>query len=267
MAVECGRWRERRWRPHDFTSEAGFNWWYEGYTVTSDDWECALDQDLHTEQHAKASHDALLEVNPDERPFVLMRSATAGAMRYGPIGFRLTLASACCTATGTKLAGEGPQPSPVLLRWVQPRIYSPRFVINCFKTGSDNSSLEPLVGGGAYFLGDSLLVGGHLAAGQWVDVDAEWHGAGIPVLGKDNVANLPLDDYRAVEVFPLPGAPGAAGGNETTWYEDDGVMVVTKNKVSSHTIGYTATVAGIRVRFARSRRSGRALWWYYRREI
>lgn len=81
------------------------------------------------------------------------------------------------------------------------------------------------------------------------------------------MANLPLDDYRAVEVFPLPGAPGAAGGNETTWYEDDGVMVVTKNKVSSHTIGYTATVAGIRVRFARSRRSGRALWWYYRREI
>ncbi|PNH49355.1 hypothetical protein VD0003_g7787 [Verticillium dahliae] len=92
------------------------------YTVTSDDWECALDQES-------------LDVPSD----LEKRPSTRTSGRLCSCAARRPEPCACCTATGTKLAGEGPQPSPVLLRWVQPRIYSPRFVINCFKTGSDNS--------------------------------------------------------------------------------------------------------------------------------
>lgn len=100
----------------DFTSRAGFEWWYEGvkalrscgiegiwndnneYTIPDDNWQCALndaDQEtesgrsiglwgrsLHTELMGKASHDALVDLEPEIRPFVLTRSATAGTMRY-----------------------------------------------------------------------------------------------------------------------------------------------------------------------------------------
>lgn len=106
----------------DFTSAAAFQWWYNGvqklkcagidamwndnneYTIPNDDWELALTQDsglgrecspkpknnsvglwgraLHTELMAKASHDALLGLEPEKRPFVLTRSATPGTMRY-----------------------------------------------------------------------------------------------------------------------------------------------------------------------------------------
>lgn len=98
----------------DFTSAAGFRWWFEGvqalrrygiegiwndnneYTIPDDDWQCALDgrssdfgntvglwgRSLHTELMGKSSHDALLGLEPDIRPFVLTRSATAGTMRY-----------------------------------------------------------------------------------------------------------------------------------------------------------------------------------------
>jgi alpha-glucosidase (family GH31 glycosyl hydrolase) len=101
----------------DFTSKAGFQWWYEGvkalrkcgiegiwndnneYTIPDDDWQCALDgeeqetshsgksiglwgRSLHTELMGKSSHDALIELEPEIRPFVLTRSATAGTMRY-----------------------------------------------------------------------------------------------------------------------------------------------------------------------------------------
>ncbi|KAH6676938.1 neutral alpha-glucosidase ab [Plectosphaerella plurivora] len=413
----------------DFTSEAGYNWWYNGvkelasqgidcmwndnneYTVTSDDWECALDQasldvpaglekrpqiglwgrSLHTELHAKASHDALLEVNPDERPFVLTRSATAGTMRYacstwsgdnttswpgmkGANALSLNAGLSLMHCYGHDIGGfEGPQPSPeLLLRWVQLGIYSPRFAINCFKTGTDNSvgdviepwmypsithlvrktikrryALIPYIyslmldshrtatppqrwtgwgyeadsevwtssvltdGETQYFLGDTLLIGGvyepgvskarvylpkaseddegfvntnapyeYYAAGQWVDIGAEWHGAGIAVLakvggaiavGRDvqvlspgekaNVANLPLDDYRAVEIFPPQGASKGGKWHETTWHEDDGVAVVTKNRVSSYTIGYTATEEEVRVKFARDESSGFEAPW------
>lgn len=106
----------------DFTSAAAFQWWYNGvqklkragidamwndnneYTIPNDDWELALTQGsslgreasvnpnsnavglwgraLHTELMGKASHDALLELEPEKRPFVLTRSATPGTMRY-----------------------------------------------------------------------------------------------------------------------------------------------------------------------------------------
>jgi alpha-glucosidase (family GH31 glycosyl hydrolase) len=37
---------------------------------------------MQTELMAKASHDALVDAEPEIRPFVLTRSATAGTMRY-----------------------------------------------------------------------------------------------------------------------------------------------------------------------------------------
>jgi alpha-glucosidase (family GH31 glycosyl hydrolase) len=181
----------------DFTSKAGYDWWYNGvkglreigidcmwndnneYTIPSDDWINALDEPeakaaaaasgqqkrdigywgraLNTELMGKSSHDALLEVAPDERPFVLTRSATAGSMRYccsswsgdnvtswegykGANAIHLTAGICLLQCYGSDICGfEGPQPTPELLvRWVQTGIHSPRFAINCFKTGSDN---------------------------------------------------------------------------------------------------------------------------------
>ena len=101
----------------DFTSKAGFEWWYDGvkglknvgidvmwndnneYNTPHDDWQCALEtvpvpegvarrdiglwgRALNTELNGKSSHGATVESNPDERPFILTRSATAGTMRY-----------------------------------------------------------------------------------------------------------------------------------------------------------------------------------------
>ncbi|KAK4548304.1 hypothetical protein LTR36_010174 [Oleoguttula mirabilis] len=112
---------------------------------------------LHTELHGKASHDALLDVCAAERPFVLTRSATAGTMRFACStwsgdnvtswsGMRganaLSLGAGMCLLQcyGHDIGGfEGPQPSPELLvRWVQLGIHSPRFAINCYKTGNDS---------------------------------------------------------------------------------------------------------------------------------
>lgn len=98
----------------DFTSKSGFQWWYDGvrslrkcgiegiwndnneYTIPDDGWQCALHdlnsgagstvglwgRSLHTELMCKSSYDALTELEPDVRPYVLTRSATAGTMRY-----------------------------------------------------------------------------------------------------------------------------------------------------------------------------------------
>lgn len=102
----------------DFTSKFGFQWWFDGvtalrkcgiegiwndnneYTIPDDDWQCALERyelgdgqevvkhvglwgrALHAELMGKSSHDALVALEPNIRPFVLTRSATAGTMRY-----------------------------------------------------------------------------------------------------------------------------------------------------------------------------------------
>lgn len=101
----------------DFTSKAGFDWWYQGvkalkevgidvmwndnneYNTPSDDWQCALEtipvpegvtskdiglwgRALHTELNGKSSYDATVAAEPGVRPFILTRSATAGTMRY-----------------------------------------------------------------------------------------------------------------------------------------------------------------------------------------
>lgn len=415
----------------DFTSAAGFKWWYEGvrqlrregidciwndnneYTITDDEWQCALDEpsvrdasdtakarpqvglwgrNLHTELHGKASHDALLDEDPDSRPFVLTRSATAGTLRYacsswsgdnvtswpgmkGANAIALNAGFSLMHCYGHDVGGfEGPQPSPELLvRWVQLGAMSPRFAINCFKTGGDNNvgdviepwmhpEVTPLVrqaikrryemipylyslmlvshqeavppqrwtgwgyeadpevwtnktitdGETQYWLGDALLVGGvyepgvsqasvylpkagdddegfininspyeHFEAGRWATIDAQWHGAGIPVLAKvgsaipigrdaqvlspgekENVANLPLDDYRGVEIFPPLKGKGVDGRwYKTTWYEDDGVSTVRKNRVSSYTIAYRVQGSVVEVTFARDESFGFVAPW------
>ncbi|KAL7915473.1 glycoside hydrolase family 31 protein [Trichoderma velutinum] len=411
----------------DFTSAAGFKWWYEGvkklrqegidciwndnneYTVTDDGWICALDEpsldvrdevkdrpqiglwgrSLHTELHGKASHDALVDVDPDARPFVLTRSATAGTMRYacsswsgdnttswasmkGANALALNAGMSLMQCYGHDIGGfEGPQPSPeLLLRWVQIGTYSQRFAINCFKTLNENNIgdvIEPWMypeithlvrkaikrryamipyiyslmleshttaippqrwtgwgyeadpevwtapiteGETQYWLGDALLVGGvyepgatqarvylpkasdedegyinlkapyqYLEAGQWATIDAEWHGAGIPVLAKvgtaipigrdvqvlspgekENVANLPLDDYRAIEIFP-PRQGSSSKRYETVWYEDDGVSAVAKNKISKYSIAYSVEGSEIKVQFSRDEISGYVAPW------
>ncbi|PNP48544.1 hypothetical protein TGAMA5MH_00438 [Trichoderma gamsii] len=412
----------------DFTSAAGFKWWYEGvkklsqegidciwndnneYTVTDDGWICALDQpsltlrdevkdrpqiglwgrSLHTELHGKASHDALVDVNPDVRPFVLTRSATAGTMRYacsswsgdnttswasmkGANALALNAGMSLLQCYGHDIGGfEGPQPSPeLLLRWVQLGTYSQRFAINCFKTLNENNIgdvIEPWMypeithlvrkaikrryamipyiyslmleshqtaippqrwtgwgyekdpevwtgpiteGETQYWLGDSLLIGGvyepgatqarvylpkasdddegyvnlkapyqYLEAGQWATIDAEWHGAGIPVLAKvgtaipvgkdvqvlspgekENIADLPLDDYRAVEIFPPREGSISTKKYKTVWYEDDGVSAVAKNKVSKYSIEYSVEGSTIKVQFSRDEASGYVAPW------
>jgi len=182
----------------DFTSQAGYDFWYNGvrelrntgmdcmwndnneYLVPSDDWqnslshpathagaipEAATDRKeigiwgraMHAELMGKASHDALLEAKPHERPFVLTRSATAGTMRYacstwsgdnvtswegmrGANALSLNAGMSLLQCYGHDIGGfEGPQPSPeLLLRWVQLGCHSPRFAINCYKTGDDS---------------------------------------------------------------------------------------------------------------------------------
>lgn len=412
----------------DFTSAAGFKWWYDGvrelckvgidcmwndnneYTVTHDDWECALDEPsleipegakernqvgfwgrfVNTELHGKASHDAMRDHNPDQRPFVLTRGATAGTMRYacstwsgdnitswagmkGANALSLNAGMCLMQCYGHDIGGfEGPQPSPeLLLRWVQLGCHSPRFAINCFKTGTDNKvgdviepwmypSITHLVrkaikrryamipylyslmleshktatppqrwtgwgyetdpeiwtpkimdGEEQYWLGDSLLVGGvyetevskakiylpkasdedagflnlnapyqHFAAGQWATLDAEWHGAGIPLLAKvgtlipvgrdvqvlspgekENVAQLPLDDYRAIEIFPSPPSLSQGTQYSHSWYEDDGVAAVEKTKISEYKVNYTGKESEVEVNFERDESSGYSPPW------
>ncbi|KAH8812440.1 neutral alpha-glucosidase [Xylogone sp. PMI_703] len=184
----------------DFTSKSGFRWWYEGvkslrkcgiegmwndnneYTIADDDWQCALENDdwdlketvgnnvglwgrsLHTELMGKSSYDALVDLEPEVRPFVLTRSATTGTMRYaasswsgdnmtswdgmkGANSLSLNAGVSLLQCYGHDIGGfEGPQPSPeLLLRWIQLGIYSPRFAINCFKTDENDNTIGGVI--------------------------------------------------------------------------------------------------------------------------
>lgn len=186
----------------DFTSKVGYRWWYEGvqelkrfgidciwndnneYTVPHDGWQCELTEPnviqdqgrnygkdigfwgraLNTELMGRSSHDASLDIEPSQRPFVLTRSATAGTLRYcasawsgdnvtswdgmkGANALSLTAGVCLMQCYGHDIGGfEGPQPSPELLvRWCQQGIYSSRFAINCFKTSPDNNSVGDVI--------------------------------------------------------------------------------------------------------------------------
>ncbi len=416
----------------DFTSQAGYDFWYSGvkelrktgldcmwndnneYVTPDDSWMLELSQQtiqkaltdsksdrkdlgiwgraMHCELMGKASHDALLEAYPNERPFVLTRSATPGTMRYaasswsgdnvtswdsmrGANALSLTAGMCLLQCYGHDIGGfEGPQPSPeLLLRWVQLGIHSPRFAINCFKTGSDNKVgdvIEPWmyphilpeirkaimrryemipylysqmltshltavppqrwVGWGyesdsvvwnnktlkdgetQYWLGDTLLVGGvyepgvetaklylpkrsatdpgfinlnyphqSFSAGQWVTIASPWRSS-IPLLARIgglipvgrplqtcapgdtvNTANLPLDNYRAVEIFPPPEEHPASDGSTTfvnTWLEDDGVSPPPA-KMAKFILGYAATATKVAVSFSKDLSAGFSPPW------
>ena len=104
-------------------------------------------------------------------------------------------------------------------------------------------------------------------------MDAEWHGAGIPILAKvgaaipirkdvqvlspgekDNIANLPLDDYRAVEIFP-PKGDSKGKWLETTWCEDDGVSNAQKTRISNYKIRYSTSSTSIQIKLTRDESS------------
>lgn len=187
----------------DFTSSFAFQWWYDGvqrlksagidgmwndnneYPLHHDDWQLALDNTkiiseataqrvenclglwgraMHTEIMALASHDALQDMEPNHRPFVLTRSATPGTLRYatsswsgdnvtswesmkGANALSLNAGMSLLQCSGHDIGGfEGPQPSPeLLLRWVQLGIHSPRFAINCFKTSPRDNSVGEVI--------------------------------------------------------------------------------------------------------------------------
>ncbi|CAH0032381.1 unnamed protein product [Clonostachys rhizophaga] len=120
----------------------------------------------------------------------------------------------------------------------------------------------------------------HLPAGQWATIDAEWHGSGIPLLAKvggaiqvgrdvqvlsagetENPAELPLDDYRGVEIFPAPAGSGSGKWFENTWYEDDGVCTAEAQKVSTYKISYAASDEEVKVKFERNESSGFVAPW------
>ncbi|RYP29968.1 hypothetical protein DL766_005114 [Monosporascus sp. MC13-8B] len=183
----------------DFTSKAGFEWWYNGvrelkragidamwndnneYNITNDEWQCALDnipippgetrkhiglwgRALHTELNGKSSYDATVEIDPNTRPFILTRSATAGTMRYcasswsgdnvtswegmrGANSLALNAGFSLLQCYGHDIGGfEGPQPTPEhLVRWVQLGVHSPRFAINCYKTSPDDNLVGDVI--------------------------------------------------------------------------------------------------------------------------
>jgi alpha-glucosidase (family GH31 glycosyl hydrolase) len=117
----------------------------------------------------------------------------------------------------------------------------------------------------AQFLDLNNVAHTYYAAGQWIDVPAKWTES-IPVLAKvggaipigrpeqvlavgdtSNPANLPLDDYRAVEIFP---PKGSSNGNVYTnvWYEDDGVSAPPA-KISVFEIKYSTTDTDVLVEY------------------
>lgn len=183
----------------DFTSKAGYNWWYDGcralkdvgidamwndnneYNIPSDDWQCALEtvripkgqarkdlglwgRAMHTELMGKGSHDACVDAEPNVRPLVLTRSATAGTMRYaacswsgdnvtswegmkGSNALALNAGFSLLQCYGHDIGGfEGPQPTPEhLVRWIQLGVHSPRFAINCYKTSPEDNLVGEVI--------------------------------------------------------------------------------------------------------------------------
>ena len=110
-------------------------------------------------------------------------------------------------------------------------------------------------------------------AGQWVDVPVNWKEEGIPVLARvgsaipvgksvqvrsqgdrKNEANLPEDDYRAVELFP---PEGSSDGKEyvSRWYEDDGVSPPPV-RVSTFEVRYSSEEDRVNVSFGEKLHEG-----------
>uniref|UniRef100_A0A0B7JM87 alpha-glucosidase n=1 Tax=Bionectria ochroleuca TaxID=29856 RepID=A0A0B7JM87_BIOOC len=273
----------------DFTSEAGFKWWREGttqlvkegvcclwndnneYTIVDDDWECRLDNPLikvpesakdrpqvgfwgrhiNTELHGKASHDGMLAAKPNERPFVLTRAGTPGTFRY-----------AASTWSGDNTINDN-SVGDVIEPWMYPAItphvrkaikrrYAIMPYIYSAALQSHKSALPPQRWTGWGYESDPN-VGGAIQVGRDVQV--------LSAGETENPAELPLDDYRGVEIFPAPAGSGSGKWFENTWYEDDGVCTAEAQKVSTYKISYAAADEEVKVKFERDESSGFVAPW------
>ncbi|MGN0353467.1 MAG: TIM-barrel domain-containing protein [Muricoprocola sp.] len=179
-----GRWWGGYGRFVDFTSEGGRKTWKEllkktilekGATTVWND-NCELDgvedrnakcesgdmaelKIIHSNMMAYLAHQAIEEVYPNERPYVINRAGYAGIQRYAQVwgGDNLTdwrtLKFNIATIMGMGLSGvanmgcdiggfAGPAPEgELLLRWIQNGAFQPRFCMN--SANDDNTVTQP----------------------------------------------------------------------------------------------------------------------------
>ena len=114
---------------------------------------------LHSNLMAYTAVQALSEVYPNERPYVINRAGFAGIQRYAQVwgGDNLTdwrtvkfnlatimgMGLSGCANMGCDIGGfAGPAPEgELLLRWIQSGIFQPRFTLN--SANSDNTVTQP----------------------------------------------------------------------------------------------------------------------------
>jgi alpha-glucosidase len=114
---------------------------------------------IHSNMMAYVGRQALAEVYPDERPYIINRAGYAGIQRYAQVwgGDNLTdwrtLKFNIATIVGMGISGvanmgcdiggfHGPAPeAELLLRWIQSGIFQPRFCIN--SANDDNTVTQP----------------------------------------------------------------------------------------------------------------------------
>ena len=117
----------------------------------------------------------------------------------------------------------------------------------------------------------------YLSSGEWHDIDSKWDesipviakvGGAVPVgrpcqtlsAGEDtNRAELPADEYRAVEIFPGLGNSGERAYSNS-WYEDDGISPAPA-KISTFVISYGWSETEIRVAFEQRLQEGYSPTW------
>lgn len=183
-----GRWWGGTGRFVDFTSEAGRNAWKEllksnilakgTKTVWNDNCEMDGIEDrdaqcdfegkkgtmaelkiIHSNMMAYVAKQALAEMYPNERPYVINRAGFAGVQRYAQVwgGDNLTdwrtvkfniatimgMGLSGCANMGCDIGGfaGGAPEGELLLRWIQSGIFQPRFTINSANT--DNTVTQP----------------------------------------------------------------------------------------------------------------------------
>lgn len=183
-----GRWWGGEGRFFDFTGEKGRNTWKEllkknvlelgAKTVWNDncemdgvedrDAQCDFEGEkgtmadlkiMHSNLMAYVGKQALAEVYPGERPYIINRAGFAGIQRYAQVwgGDNLTdwrtvkfniatilgMGLSGCANMGCDIggfAGDAPE-AELLLRWIQSGIFQPRFCLN--SANDDNTVTQP----------------------------------------------------------------------------------------------------------------------------
>lgn len=112
----------------------------------------------------------------------------------------------------------------------------------------------------------------YMSDGSWVDIEAQWD-ASIPVVARvggvvpigksvqtkstgDNTepADMAKDDYRGVEIFPLPASMGESPKFSNRWFEDDGIAA--NPAISTMLLEYHSDSAKVYVNFTPDSRTG-----------